>query len=181
MSQNFLCRGTLLKRPSETSADFNLVLCDNFLKLFNKRFFVTFKRMVAFERYPSICMNLNMSPMSYACTHGVAAWCTWCSCINKNNNLRDGQLYALIETCSELRANSHPSVSFSSFLCHISQFNSWQTSVTSGSNGRGCSVGGEERGRVEGPKRHLKAQTGLQACFKSRYSSFTTSHPEITI
>lgn len=36
-------------------------------------------------------------------------------------------------------------------------------------------------GGVEGPKRHLKAQTGLQACFKSRYSSFTTSQPEITI
>lgn len=36
-------------------------------------------------------------------------------------------------------------------------------------------------GGAEGPKRHLKAQTGLQASFKSRYSSFTTSQPEITI
>lgn len=45
----------------------------------------------------------------------------------------------------------------------------------------GVQWGAGRGGGVEGPKRHLKAQTGLQACFKSRYSSFTTSRPEITI
>lgn len=82
--------------------------------------------MVAFERLPVSTNEFKYDRLTAKCgflpqrlmpvhmVHTVPL-----AALTKNNNLREGQLHAIMETCSELRANSHPSVSFSSLLCHI--------------------------------------------------------------